>query len=502
MYIGLYDGDKITLFVLNKCCKFISNPTSVFVTCIIILVTFIDFIMCIKRKRGLHQVCCNSSISRTCNCDFKQFLSRSCGSSDILDLIPNYEYFSESFGCCWRYDSKKRVHGRMYISEDQIVFYSPLSIFPDHDELPEYFSNYSGIFLQRVTLIIIEYSRIAKLVRRGGSKVLRGSVTIVTHGKTEASVDLMFCNFLHTKYVYDVLSRLCTLNCKRIYDSLSNKTKLDNEISRKILSPDNPDTDIPYIETPDSVAVFPPYAYISNLLNKNGKVSIIDIVSQEYMCKSGINFDYNIDCSIYNDYLPLFPLTTVFPCTFIQLSISDIIKLLNGKPIELNIYHQYLKLQGVTSIEYEDILPTSLSSFVHHRIYKYKKSLNICGRLGWLTNNTIELLITEDHKLYNFGDELGLILCIEITSSGIPENDAFKIIIRHRFTPVRTMHENITEPNADSQIKSTQLDIECDIIFSRFSLFKYPIIRNTIEQTKSNLELIRNLWKVSSTSTL
>lgn len=422
---------------------------------------------------------------------------------------------SISFGCCWRYDSKKRIHGRMFITDRSITFFSPVSITNEADDVSKY-SSFSGMQISDITVITLEYTQISRMVRRGGNKVLRGSVTFEIHNNTKTSpLELMFCHFFHTKFVYDLLSRLCTLSCGRLHDTILGdraNNDLNNIIHEKISSVESLEALGRLDEQTESIIPNEPCNFL--LYSIQDRISIgnsYDFDTQNIYGilakKTSNDFEEFINEFDFNS-IPTSPLSNVFPCVIMPLNAEKIFSVLSNHSLDSsrNVYLKYLELSGATNIQIES-KPRN-GDFMLHYIYKYEKSLNIAGSfgLGWLSKGIMNISCQEDLKLYNLGRNVGILLCIDVNSTGIPENDAFTVNIRHRFTPFTTIQsvEDSVVPEKDARIQPEdhqsnnfiQLDIECDVTFYRFSFFKSPVVQNAIEQTRKGLELIRSSWKM------
>ena len=451
------------------------NPLFIIITLIIILFVAIDLLYNYKRI----QIC---------------KLNKDDG-NNLSNTIPTNTLTCISFGCCWRYDSKKRIHGRIFVSDKNIVFYSPLSILFEDKELISKYSLFSGVDLSETTTITMEYTKISRMVRRGGSKVLRGSVTIELHAKDDNNnpIEIMFCHFLHTKYVYDLLSKLCTFCCSRMHHTIQND-KLNGNLIDCLNKKELPNNNFDLIEKlknanngefiiPNNTTYFPLYElYDKNTNSNSGNMNsnVIEFLSKN-SCQEFEEYINEYDCNS----IPTSSLQNVFPCIIMPIDLKKVFDVLCNTSLDnkRNVYLRYLQLSGASNIEIE-CKPLKYD-FMKHIIYKYEKSLNIGGvSLSWLSSKgSITFKCIEELKLYYLGDDLGVLLCIDVNSTGIPENDAFTINIRHRFTPFNTK-------------EYVQLDVECEVTFLRFSFFKIPVIQNTIDQTKKNLEFLRSSWRM------
>ncbi|KAJ1610050.1 hypothetical protein OIY81_2144 [Cryptosporidium canis] len=411
-----------------------------------------------------------------------------------------------SFGCCWRYDSKKRIHGRMFVNDRSVTFFSPNSITFESEAVVSRYSSFPGMQISDSTVITLEYTQISRMVRRGGNKVLRGSVTFEVHNNAEAPLELMFCHFFHTKLVYDLLSRLCTLSCSRIHETIvGDKTSgdLKDAIHEKASSFENLE-DLGQVDqqTQSIIPNEPCDFLLYSIQDRVAANSSCDLDAQS-ICgmlakKASNDFEEFVNEYDFNS-IPTSPLSNVFPCVIMPLNPQEIFAVLSNHTMDSskNVYLKYLELSGATNVQIES-KPCS-GDFMLHYIYRYDKSLSITGSfgLGWLSKGLMNISCQEDLKLYNLGSDVGILLCIDINSTGIPENDAFTVNIRHRFTPFSTIQRAqdpvILENSTNSFI---QLDIECGVTFYRFSFFKSPVVQNVIEQTRSGLDFIRSSWKM------
>ncbi|TRY50352.1 Uncharacterized protein CTYZ_00001134 [Cryptosporidium tyzzeri] len=419
-----------------------------------------------------------------------------------------------SFGCCWRYESKKRIHGRMFVNDRSITFFSPISITYEDEEVISKYSSFPGMLISDVTRITLEYTQISRMIRRGGNKVLRGSVTFEIHNNSEIPLELMFCHFFHTKYVYDLLSKLCTLSCSRIHETIlgdKNNPDLINIIHEKVNSIEDLENIGKLDQKTESIIPNEPCNFL--LYNIQDRISISNSCDLDQQNIYGIlakkasnDFEEFINEYDFNS-IPTSSLSNVFPCVIIPLKVQKIFSILLNHTMDSskNVYLKYLELSGASNIQIES-KPCN-GDFMFHYIYKYEKSLSLTGSFGfgWLSKGMMNIKCQEDLKLYNLGSDVGILLCIDINSTGIPENDAFTVNIRHRFTPFTTVSNSNSSVNMDNQISNkqedqqnnfVQLDVECDVTFYRFSFFKSPVVQNAIDQTKKGLELIRSSWKM------
>lgn len=477
--------------LLEKYVIIFSNPFFFLLSYIFMLLIFSDFLMNIFKIKTLKKN------------EKRGLKNRS------FNVITKNDQTDISFGCCWRYDSKKRIHGRMFVNEKNITFFSPFSLMYENEDLISNYSVFPGINITEVTKITMEYTKITRMVRRGGSKVLRGSVTIEIHSNFDKPLELMFCHFLHTKFVYDLLSKLCTLSCARIYNKIKcdKSISIDNALneSEKSIENINKIRKLNYdsdVIIPNEVSNFLLYNIQDKLpFGKNSEDDNLNLI--ELLNKRGSNeFEEFINEYDYN-LIPTTSLPNVYPCLIMPLELSKVFSILSDKSNDSckNVYLHFLESSGATNIEIES--KPSKGEFMQHFVYRYEKSINIASGigLGWLSMGQFNVKCEEDLKLYNLGDEMGILLCIDVNSTGIPENDAFTVNLRHRFTPfIFISDENhITESNNKKVINPknyVQLDIECDVTFNRFSFFKSPVVQNTIDQTKRSLEFIRNSWKM------
>ncbi|KAK6589467.1 hypothetical protein RS030_203203 [Cryptosporidium xiaoi] len=518
---------NILSYLANKYVSIFLNPLFVVITLIIILIVILDLINCYKKNKFSKNKVVNSDLNKNC---YKY--------NSGLDTIPIDSKTNMSFGCCWRYDSKKRIHGRIFISDKNIIFYSPISILFEKKELLSKYSVFPGIQISDTTLITMEYTKISRMVRRGGSKVLRGSVTIElnTNIDDNTRLEIMFCHFLHTKYVYDLLSRLCTLCCSRIYDKIQGDNKLNDDLSNIVKNEksfdniSNIDENInnnSEVIIPNDIICFPLYDLQGKDIINNYEIensNILELLNK----KSSQEFEEYINEYDFNP-IPTSSLQNVFPCIIMPIDIKKVFTILSDESgdSKKNVYLRFLELSGASNVEIE--YKPSKYNFMKHIVYTYEKSLTIGGiGLSWLSSkSSISFKCKEDLKLYYLGDDLGILLCIDVNSTGIPENDAFTVNIRHRFTPLKTLNNcfcgvnkncidndndnnnnsyfnDNSKQNDKSQLnkcyctskKYVQLDVECEVNFLRFSLFKIPVIQNTIDQTKKNLDFLRSSWKM------
>ncbi|KAH8582347.1 uncharacterized protein ELE39_003126 [Cryptosporidium sp. chipmunk genotype I] len=419
-----------------------------------------------------------------------------------------------SFGCCWRYESKKRIHGRMFVNDRSITFLSPVSITNEDEEIISKYLSFPGMLISDITRITLEYTQISRMIRRGGNKVLRGSVTFEIHNNSELPLELMFCHFFHTKFVYDLLSKLCTISCSRIHETIlgdKNNADLNNIIHEKVNSFEDLETIGKLDRKTKSIIPNEPCNFL--LYSIQDRISInnsCDLDQQNIygiLAKKASNdFEEFINKYDFNS-IPTSSLSNVFPCVIIPLKVQKIFSILSNHSLDSsrNVYLKYLELSGASNIQIES-KPCN-GDFMLHYVYNYEKSLSLAGGfgLGWLSKGMMNIKCQEDLKLYNLGSEVGILLCIDVNSTGIPENDAFTVNIRHRFTPFTTisnvdssvsLEKEVTNKQEDQQNNFVQLDIECDVTFYRFSFFKSPVVQNAIEQTKKGLELIRSSWKM------
>ncbi|OII75168.1 uncharacterized protein cubi_03184 [Cryptosporidium ubiquitum] len=418
-----------------------------------------------------------------------------------------------TFGCCWRYESKKRIHGRMFVNDRSITFFSPISITYEDEEIISKYSSFPGMLISDVTRITLEYTQISRMIRRGGNKVLRGSVTFEIYNNSDIPLELMFCHFFHTKFVYDLLSKLCTLSCSRIHETIlgDKNNDLSNIVQEKSNSIENLETLGQLDQQTESIIPNEPCNFL--LYNIQDKISInsnCDLDQQNVygiLAKKASNdFEEFINEYDFNS-IPTSSLSNVFPCVIIPLKVQKIFSILSNHSLDSskNVYLKYLELSGASNIQIES-RPCN-GDFMLHFTYTYEKSLNIAGGfgIGWLSKNVMNIKCQEDLKLYNLGNEVGILLCVDVNSTGIPENDAFTVNIRHRFTPFKTisniqssasLENDINNKPEDEKNNFVQLDIECDVTFYRFSFFKSPVVQNAIEQTRKGLDLIRSSWKM------
>ncbi|KAH8739952.1 hypothetical protein FG386_001065 [Cryptosporidium ryanae] len=503
---------NILNYLINKYVSIFINPIFIVITLIIISVVIYDLIYNYRKCKFEEY----KDIDNNLNNNYYKY-------NYDLNTIPIDTKTNMSFGCCWRYDSKKRIHGRVFIDDKHIVFYSPISILFEDKEIISKYSVFPGLRLSNTTLIIMEYTKISRMVRRGGSKVLRGSVTIELNTSIEnnSRLEIMFCHFLHTKYVYDLLSKLCTLFCSRIYNTIQGDNTLNNYLSiksdnekefsntnaEKIVDGNNIE-----IIIPNNINSFPLYELQDKDILNNCEIENSNIMellnkklTQEF--EEYIN-EYDINP------IPTSSLQNVFPCIIMPIDIRKVFNILSNTSDDnkKNVYLQYLELSGASNIEIEH--KPFKCDFMKHIIYKYEKSLSIGGiGLSWLSSKgSISFKCKEDLKLYYLGDDLGILLCIDVNSTGIPENDAFTVNIRHRFTPFKNLNycfcgiknkdncNKYSEPQLNkcycTSKNYVQLDVECEVNFIRFSLFKIPVIQNTIDQTKKNLDFLRSSWRM------
>lgn len=429
-------------------------------------------------------------------------------------LIKLKEPTKITFGCCWRYDSKKRIHGRMFVNDRSITFFSPISINYEDNEIISKYSSFPGMLISDVTKITLEYTQISRMIRRGGNKVLRGSVTFEIYNNSDTLLELMFCHFFHTKFVYDLLSKLCTLSCSRIHDTIlgeKHNSNLNNIIHEKVDSIENLEILGQLDQKTESIIPNKPCNFL--LYNIQDRISVNNSCDLDQQNVYGIlakkasnDFEEFINEYEFNS-IPTSSLSNVFPCIIMPLNIQKIFSILSNHSLDSskNVYLKYLELSGASNIQIES-KPCN-EDFILHFIYKYEKSLNLTGGfgIGWLSKGMMNIKCQEDLKLYNLGNEVGILLCVDVNSTGIPENDAFTVNIRHRFTPFKmisniqssiSLENDVNNKPENQKNNFVQLDIECDVTFYRFSFFKTPVIQNAIDQTRKSLELIRSSWKM------